>query len=157
MSHTHATNLAATGTTAWPTNTGGSGASARPDILGGPEQSVIDPLRDRLSELGLDVDAATRLAEGLSVLAPARFRLTATEPPLVVLRSATTVDPAPLLDLLTDDDLTTALELAVGGLPPGYWAISAFVANIVHLEHSRRRVGQELEWLTTPAALAAPS
>jgi hypothetical protein len=136
-----------------PTATGGSGRSAKAashidpvgsKTLTGPEQSVTDTLLTRLIELDPDGEITTRLAEGLGVLAPVRFRLTDSEPPLAVLRSFPGSNPVTLLDVLADEDLATALDLAVGGLPAGYWAIPALVARTVHVGRSRR-VGRELE------------
>jgi hypothetical protein len=121
------------------------------------DQSVTETLLGALVALELDDDVTTRLVEGLAVLAPVRFRLTTSEPPLAVLRSAPVGNPRTLLDILTDEDLTTALELALGGLPAGYWALPALVATTVHLGRSRRSVGGELEGLmAAPVTVPGP-
>jgi hypothetical protein len=120
--------------------------------LVGREESVTERLLAGLVELNLGNDVIARLAEGLAVLAPVRYRVTASEPALAALQSAPAGNPMTLLELLRDEDLATALELALGGLPAGYWALPAVVASTVHLGSSRRRVGRELEGLT-----AAPS
>jgi hypothetical protein len=121
-------------------------------VLVGPEQSVTDALLAGLAELDPGGDLTTRLTEGLEGLAGARFRVTDSEPPLAVLRSSPgRPNPSTLLDLLADEDLASALDLALGGLSAGDWALLALAATTVHDGRSRRRVGRDLE-----AILAAP-
>jgi len=116
------------------------------------DQSATEMLLAGLVELSLDEVVTERLSTGLAVLAPVRFRVTASEPPLAVLRSPPAGNPMNLLDVLTDEDVATALELALGGLPPGYWALSALVTSTLHLGRSRRRVGCDLSGLIAPPA-----
>lgn len=144
-----------------PASTGAPARSAKAgehiDAVGavalvGPEQSVRDALLAGLAELDPDGDLTTRLTEGLEGLAGARFRVTDSEPPLAVLRSSPGTNPLTLLDLLADEDLASALDLALGGLSAGDWALLALAARTVHVGRSRRRVGRDLE-----ALLAAPA
>lgn len=119
-------------------------AAAGDGALTGPEQSALATLLDGLATLDPDGTITQPLGHGLAVLDPVRFRLTKSEPPLAVLTSSPGGDPSPLLAMLANEEHACALELTLGGLPAGYWALSALVARTIHLGLSRRRVGGDL-------------
>lgn len=124
-------------------------AAVGSDVLVGPDQSVTQTVLAGVAELDPDGTMTALLSESLGVLDPARFRVTESEPPLAVLRSAPGADPSALVELLADGDIASAMDLALAGLPPGYWPLSALVASTVQAGRSRRRVGAELEAQTT--------
>jgi hypothetical protein len=124
------------------TSTGGQ--LAVPSVPVGLEMPVKDALLAGLVEIDADGNLAARIGEGLSVLDSATYALTQSEPQLAVLRSMPGVDSAGLLGLLADEDLATALDLALGGLGDGYWSLPALVSRSARLGHSRRRVGNEI-------------
>ena len=130
----------------------GRPAAAVPLI--GADQSVVDTLVAAVADLDADGTVGERLAAGLVSLAPVRFRVTESEPSFAVLRSAPAANSSALLDVMADEDVATALDLALGGLPAGFWPLSALVARTAHLARSRRPVGTELEKLMASAAAA---
>ena len=142
-----------------PTSTAGSSRSAKTlsdmkrvgsEALVNLEQSVTDTLLAGLAELDPNGELTVRLTDGLEVFAPVRYRLTQSHPPLAVLRSSPGPDPSSLVALLADEDVASALDLVLGGLPSSHWALTAVVARTFHVGRSRRRVGRELERLMPP-------
>ncbi|MGN6686319.1 MAG: NACHT domain-containing protein [Actinomycetales bacterium] len=120
-------------------------AAVGSDVLAGPDQSVKQTVLAGVAELDPDGTMTEVLSEALEVLGPVRFRLTESEPSLAVLRSVPGADPSALVDVLADGDIASAIDLALAGLPPGYWPLSALVASTVEAGRSRRRIGPELE------------
>jgi hypothetical protein len=110
---------------------------------------VAETLLAGITELDAGGDVNQRLERALEALGPIRFSTTKQEPAMAILRTAPEATALNLFDRLDDEDLATALDLALGSLPPGYWAIPSLIARLMHMGRSRRPVGPDLVAVTT--------
>jgi hypothetical protein len=86
----------------------------------------------------------------LGVLDAIEVRTTAGSESFAVIQTRSVHDPSPLLELAHDPDLSIALDLALGMLPPGYWTIQALIASTLQIARGRQAVGPEVAAAVLP-------
>lgn len=101
--------------------------------------NILSYLDDLFKTLGLSEDEMKRIRDGLNVLELSKYRLQGSDPsyaiPIIMHKGRS------LLDALKDDDIATALDLALETLPPSHWAIEAMIGGIIRPAQIREPVG----------------
>ncbi|MFC0843570.1 NACHT domain-containing protein [Streptomyces noboritoensis] len=111
--------------------------------------SLPDCIEERVEPIGLSPEDLEVLRTGLTALSDSRFHLLGPPPGTAVPASLLSGPVEPLVQALENEDVATALDLALSTLPSTHWAIEAMLGATFKPSQNRQAVGHRLRHAIT--------